>query len=136
MIDEGYVRFLGSYFFATGHEREDIEQTARLGALTFPANPRVGAHRQVLDLVLVANRRAFVPVSEFEVDEDDSFSFVDSYDLVEHVLHREELRTVIAAAHTRKERVALGRLIRGESGLSEKWCDNALYRVRRRGRVA
>jgi DNA-directed RNA polymerase specialized sigma24 family protein len=135
MIDEGYVRFLGSFFFASGWEREDIEQEARLAILRAPeVHSRIAARRQVLDVVKVANRRRLYALP---VDEDgDEHDEPDSYDLVEHVLLREELRTVIAAAHTRKERVALGRLIRGESTSRPKWVDNALVRVRRRGRVA
>jgi hypothetical protein len=121
LIDEGYVRFLGSYFFASGHSREDIEQTARLGMLR---GGRIGARRDVLDLVKVANRRAFGTLPEHREP---------TYDLADRLEARERLRSVLHAVRTDNERIAVGRTLRGEPiGRNEKGLQSALVRFRRR----
>lgn len=123
---ESYIRFLGSYFFVRGLEREDIEQEAWIAVwLAPPGLERMAARRQVLDLIKMANRRP-----EFHRFMEDPASHVD----VETVVAaRERLREVIDAATTPMEKIAVGRAARGEPiSRHESGLGVALWRLRQR----
>lgn len=128
---EGYVRALGRVFYASGHDREDIEQEARIGAWLAPAGlERVVARRRVLDLVNKANRRRL----EFFPEEYDPPSRID---VVEVVAARERLRRLAAVELSPVQREAVRRVvIDGEAYAGDKRIDNALYAARQKFRKA
>lgn len=123
---ERYISFLGSYFFARGLDREDIEQEARIAVWLAPAGlERMAARRQVLDLIKIANRKP--ELHRFMQDP------AASIDVERVVAARETLRELIDAAHTPAEKIGLGRALRGEPiSRTESTIGVALWRLRQR----
>lgn len=122
---DGYCRWLGSYFYAEGYDRDDICQEAMLAAWLAPSGlERVAARRRVLDILKAARRRPrFVELVEVETPD----NVVDAVDA------RDRLRAVLAAARTENERVAIARVMRGEPiARDEKALQVALWRLRRK----
>lgn len=122
--DDAYCRWLSRFFYAPGHEPDDLAQEARLAMLRAPHTKRVAARRQVLDVVKVANRRAFY---SWEYPEQRA------PDLDDRLNARESLRLILSEPQTENERVAVGRTLRGEPiRRHEKALQVALGRVRAR----
>lgn len=128
---EAYVRFLGSYFYAEGYDREDIEQEARIAAYLAPAGlERMAARRRVLDLVKHAQREKRGRLVELERE------VASRLDVLEEVVIRETLRDVLSMRMTDSEREALGRVVRGEPiGRNEPRLGAAIWRLRKRLKV-
>jgi len=124
---EGYVRFLSRFFFASGHDADDLAQEARIAAWLCPEHPRLAARRRVLDVINAAQRKP--QFAEFV----DAPNTVDITDLIEA---RERLRAILSTPLTTKEREAVRRLLAGESTSEPKWVDNALYAARRKLKAA
>ena len=125
---DAYCRWLSRHFYVRGCDRDDVVQEALLAAWLSPNYPRLAARRQVMDMMKVANRRAF-----------DSTEYADipcrTSDVVDVVAAREHLREVLSSVRTEAEREALGRTIRGEPvdvGADGKRLSVALSRFRRR----
>ena len=125
--DERYYRWLGSYFFAAGYDREDLVQEARIAAWLAPSGlGRVAAKRRVLDVVKAAQRRPRL----YELVEAEAPGTVEDV-----VVMRERLREVIASVRNDSEREALRRVFRGEPlevGRDGKALSVALARFRQR----
>ena len=123
--DERYVGWLSSYFFAQGHDRDDLAQEARIAMLRAPAGlERVAARRRVIDVVRSARRRP-VLVEAVELETPDN--------VVDVVDARDRLRATLAAAQTENERAALLLVMRGEPiARHEKALQVALWRLRRK----
>ena len=90
---DGYCRWLGSYFYAEGYDRDDICQEAMLAAWLAPSGlERVAARRRVLDILKAARRRPrFVELVEVETPD----NVVDAVDA------GDRLRAVLAVAPPR-----------------------------------
>ncbi len=98
MSVDAYCRWLSRFFFADGHEAEDIFQEASLAAWCAPAGlERVAARRRVLDVVKAAQRRPrFAELVEVAAPD----TVVDVIDA------RDRLRAALAAVGTENERAA------------------------------
>jgi len=120
---EAYCRWLSRFFFAPGHDADDLAQEARIAAWLCPEHPRLAARRQVLDVIKIARRRPqFTKLHDVP----------STADVVTLVEARERLRGVLAVSAPR-EREALGRVLRGEPiRRHEKALQQALVRARRR----
>lgn len=128
---EGYVRWLGSYFYVDGLDREDVEQEARLAAWLAPAGlERVAARRRVLDLLKASQRGKRGRAEELDLDRASS-----SLDVAALVEARLRLAGLLSERLSRSEREAIGRVVRGEPiRRGDKRLGQALYRFRRRSR--
>lgn len=125
---EGHVRFLSSYFYVDGMDREDVEQEARIAAWLAPAGAeRIAARRRIVDLLIASRRLKRGSLVELEDD------LVSRIDVLEAVVVRETLRNVLAAPMSEAEREALGRVLRGEPiRRDEHRLGVAIWRLRRR----
>jgi hypothetical protein len=122
MTDEGFVRYLGSRFFAPGYDREDIEQEARLAMFLCPEYPRLAARRRVIDIV----KRPRIRWEQIR-------EVASPGDVVDRIDARVTLERVLRAPRTRNEEVAVGRVLRGEPiRRHEKTLQGTLYRFRKR----
>lgn len=103
-IPHAYCRWLASFFFVSGMDREDLYQEACLAAwLADPGFERRKARQRVLDLVKIGQRRRF----DHLVTHEPSAPPVDFE-------ARDRLRLILNAPRTENERVALRRRIAGE----------------------
>lgn len=123
MSIDAYCRWLSRYFFAVGHDSDDLYQEARLAAwLAEPCHARVAAMRQVLDVIKIANRK---PLLTEPID------VSCGSDMADRVEAREFLRLLPSLPPN--ERQALGRVIRGEPiRRHEKALQSSLVRARKR----
>lgn len=128
--DEAYCRWLGRYFFAAGHDAEDLAQEARIAAWLAPNHRRIAARRQVLDVLKSAQRRpTAAPLPEGLAAEGDLFELVDT---------RARLRALRSALPrlSARERGALARVTFGGETPYSKSVETAARRARRKLRTA
>lgn len=140
MTENEIAHTLAWRYYVEGHDHDDLAQEVRYAIeRARPGfDPRKGswthfawlvAERHLKELVTAANRQKrgkFVELS-LEVQA--------PQDLVSLVEDRENLRKMLEAPLTERERVALGQLIRGEP-ITSKSMDNARYKAKRKVALA
>lgn len=125
MDEDGYCRWLSRFFFIAGYEPEDLYQEARIAVWLAPEGfERLCARRRIVELLRRSQRGgrpSFVQLLEVESSEN----------VFDIVAARERVREMTQVPLSDLERMALGRVFRGE-GCPKGPLDNALQRARRK----